>query len=405
MGTMQHNHDLNLRETFTDGKDIPSPPRAIKAFLHRVYQISDNLISCGICQCPGPRRLKTALLKIHTKKRKSFLRTLESYLLSEAATLSELWLADGLITPPPLLPATVNQREAAEPGEGKKKRHTQPEGKWHTETHNTHKSKYKPCFGSIRGPAGDTLAEFSRRSASAFLVIKLMPGVRDGLRSLLSPLIHLCLLTGPVSCSDIIVFPQSVPFTLASLCWFDRAARCWDRLSHTVKRGLFIFCSGLCTSEPKTLSVSLPRSQNLIWFDKCNMRGLIAIKMCCFLGGLFVLLSVELMKQIYLIIPALIRILLYFAETHYGHICITVEQHILNRKGTDVEAAIITFIAQQFEHVCLGSSSFQWVRSIVREQGHGLFCSWRQSILAPGPTPPEPFPAVVNQQTRTSLPS
>lgn len=89
------------------------------------------------------------------------------------------------------------------------------------------------------------------------------------------------------------------------------------------------------------------------------MRGLIAIKMCCFLGGLFVLLSVELMKQIYLIIPALIRILLYFAETHYGHICITVEQHILNRKGTDVEAAIITFITQQLEHVCPGSSSFQ----------------------------------------------
>lgn len=145
------------------------------------------------------------------------------------------------------------------------KRHTEPEGKWHTETHNTHKSKYKPCFGSIRGPAGDTLAEFSRKSASAFLVIKLMPGVRDGLRSLLSPLIHLCLLTGPVSCSDIIVFPQSVPFTLASLCWFDRAARCWDRLSHTVKRGLFIFCSGLCTSEPKTLSVSLPRSEKRIW--------------------------------------------------------------------------------------------------------------------------------------------
>lgn len=138
-------------------------PRAIKAFLHRVYQVSDNLISCGICQCPGPWRLKTALLKIQTKKIKSFLQTLESFLLSEAATLSELWLADGLITPPPLLPATVNQREAAEPGEGgkkkqgKKKRHTEPEGKWHTETHNTHKSKYKPCFGSIRGPAGDTL--------------------------------------------------------------------------------------------------------------------------------------------------------------------------------------------------------------------------------------------------------
>lgn len=114
-------------------------PRAIKAFLHRVYQVSDNLITCGICQCPGPRRLKTALLKIHTKKRRSFLQTLESYLLSEAATLSRLWLADGLITPPPLLPATVNQREAAEPGEGekKKKRHTEPEGKWHTETHNT----------------------------------------------------------------------------------------------------------------------------------------------------------------------------------------------------------------------------------------------------------------------------
>lgn len=115
-------------------------PRAIKASLHRVYQVSDNLITCGICQCPGPRRLKTALLKIHTKKkRRSFLQTLESYLLSEAATLSGLWLADGLITPLPLLPATVNQREAAEPGEGekKKKRHTQPEGKWHTETHNT----------------------------------------------------------------------------------------------------------------------------------------------------------------------------------------------------------------------------------------------------------------------------
>lgn len=60
------------------------------------------------------------------------------------------------------------------------------------------------------------MAEFNRKSVSAFLIIKLMPRVRDGLRSPLSPLIYLCLLTGAVSCTDIIVFPQSILLTLPS---------------------------------------------------------------------------------------------------------------------------------------------------------------------------------------------
>lgn len=44
----------------------------------------------------------------------SFLQTSEFYLLSTAATLSGLGLTDGLITPPPFLPESVNQHEAAE---------------------------------------------------------------------------------------------------------------------------------------------------------------------------------------------------------------------------------------------------------------------------------------------------
>lgn len=264
MGTMQHVHDLNLRETFTDGKDIPSPPEPLKPSFTGYIKFLTILSLAVFVNVPAQGGLKTALLKIHTKKKKVFPPNFGVLFAVWGCYFKRALIGRWADNPSASLTSNCQSTWSRWAGRGGKK-DTQSQKGSGTQRHTTHKSKYKPCFGSIRGPAGDTLAEFSRKSASAFLVIKLMPGVRDGLRSLLSPLIHLCLLTGPVSCSDIIVFPQSIPFTLASLCWFDRAARCWDRLSHTVKRGLFIFCSSLCMSEPKTLSVSLPRSEKRIW--------------------------------------------------------------------------------------------------------------------------------------------
>lgn len=128
--------------------------------------------------------------------------------------------------------------------------------------------------------------------------------------------------------------------------------------------------------------------------------GQLQLKCGAFWGGFFffclVLLSIELIKQIYWLFLALMKMLFYFAESHYCHFCIPVKQHVLNTEGHK------HWICNTAIKACL---SWQLVFPASLHRGPGAGPRLARVNSRSGTNTPESFPAASNPQATTSLPS